>query len=90
MIARLSSTHAHTYTDIVIGTTCVFPLMWLLGSEGTAALGLSQEVLHAHTHTHTNTNAHAHAHIPGNPGNVRACVCVRMWPSYAFICSFFF
>jgi hypothetical protein len=42
------------------------------------------------THTNTNTNAHAHAHIPGNPGNVRACVCVRMWPSYAFICSFFF
>jgi hypothetical protein len=34
----------HTHADIVIGTTCVFPLMWLLGSEGTAALGLSQEV----------------------------------------------
>jgi len=31
-----------TYTVIV--ATCAFPLMWLLGSEGTAALGLSQEV----------------------------------------------
>lgn len=31
-------------TYIVIGSTCFFPLMWLLGSEGTAALGLSQEV----------------------------------------------
>jgi len=35
---------AKMLTYIVIGTTCVFPLMWLLGSEGTAALGLSQEV----------------------------------------------
>jgi len=31
-------------TYIVIFGTCLFPLMWLLGSEGTAALGLSQEV----------------------------------------------
>merc|ERR1719263_316444 len=31
-----------TYTVIV--ATCAFSLMWLLGSEGTAALGLSQEV----------------------------------------------
>ena len=31
-------------TYMVIGATCVFPIMWLLGSEGTAALGLSQEV----------------------------------------------
>jgi len=31
-------------TYIVICGTCLFPLMWLLGSEGTAALGLSQEV----------------------------------------------
>ena len=29
---------------IFIGTACVYPLVWMLGSEGTAALGLSQEV----------------------------------------------
>ena len=35
---------AKVLTYCVIVATCVFPLMWLLGSEGTAALGLSQEV----------------------------------------------
>ena len=35
---------AKVLTYVVIVSTCVFPLMWLLGSEGTAALGLSQEV----------------------------------------------
>lgn len=35
---------AKMLTYITMATTCVFPLMWLLGSEGTAALGLSQEV----------------------------------------------
>ncbi len=29
---------------IFIATACVYPLVWMLGSEGTAALGLSQEV----------------------------------------------
>jgi len=29
---------------LFIGTACVYPLVWMLGSEGTAALGLSQEV----------------------------------------------
>ena len=29
---------------IYIATACVYPLVWMLGSEGTAALGLSQEV----------------------------------------------
>merc|ERR1712216_320383 len=28
---------------ILIATACVYPLVWMLGSEGTAALGLSQE-----------------------------------------------
>ena len=27
---------------IFIATACVYPLVWMLGSEGTAALGLSQ------------------------------------------------
>jgi len=29
---------------IFIATACVYPIVWMLGSEGTAALGLSQEV----------------------------------------------
>jgi len=29
---------------ITIATLCIYPLVWLCGSEGTAALGLSQEV----------------------------------------------
>jgi len=29
---------------IFIATACVYPLVWMLGSEGTAALGLTQEV----------------------------------------------
>jgi len=33
-----------TLTWITIVCTCIYPLIWLLGSEGTAALGLSQEV----------------------------------------------
>jgi bacteriorhodopsin len=31
-------------TYITIACTFIYPLVWLLGSEGTAALGLSQEV----------------------------------------------
>merc|ERR1719263_1444055 len=29
---------------VFIATACVYPIVWMLGSEGTAALGLSQEV----------------------------------------------
>lgn len=31
-------------TYIVIVNTCLLPLAWLLGSEGTASIGLTQEV----------------------------------------------
>ena len=31
-------------TYITIGCGCVYPLVWILGSEGTASLGLTQEV----------------------------------------------
>jgi bacteriorhodopsin len=44
LMAENVSEIAKMLTYIVIGSTCVFPIMWLLGSEGTAALGLSQEV----------------------------------------------
>jgi len=44
VMAENVSEIAKMLTYIVIGSTCVFPIMWLLGSEGTAALGLSQEV----------------------------------------------
>jgi len=44
LMAENVSEIAKMLTYIVIGSTCIFPLMWLLGSEGTAALGLSQEV----------------------------------------------
>mmetsp|Transcript_60511 Transcript_60511/g.143874 ORF Transcript_60511/g.143874 Transcript_60511/m.143874 type:complete len:245 (-) Transcript_60511:50-784(-) len=33
-----------TLTYITIACTAIYPLVWLLGSEGTAAMGLSQEV----------------------------------------------
>ena len=43
-IADAGSETAKILTYITLFSTCFTPLIWLLGSEGTAALGLSQEV----------------------------------------------
>ncbi|KAJ1489374.1 hypothetical protein T484DRAFT_1937304, partial [Baffinella frigidus] len=43
-VSDAGSDTAKILTYITIFSTCFTPLIWLLGSEGTAALGLSQEV----------------------------------------------